>query len=142
MQVSEVALALNIPADTVRYYTRIGLIQPYKNAINGYKTYTKKEIQRLRFILSARQLGFSVKDIEAILAEAKDGRSPCHLSKELIEQRLKETEAQFLKTQALRARMQAALNDWKDKPAKAPSGDMICHLIENFDYKIGGNDNE
>lgn len=137
MQVSEVALAVGISADTVRYYTRIGLLQPHKNASNGYKAYAKKEIQRLKFILSARQLGFSVKDIEAILAEAKDGRSPCHLTKRLIEQRLKETETQFLETQVLRARMQAALADWQNKPAKVPSGDMICHLIENFDYKVG-----
>jgi DNA-binding transcriptional MerR regulator len=137
MQVSEVALAVGISADTVRYYTRIGLLEPQKNASNGYKAYAKKEIQRLKFIRNARQLGFSVKDIEAILAAAKDGRSPCHLTKRLIEQRLKETEAQFLKTQALRAKMQTALADWQNKPTKDPSGDMICHLIENFDYKAG-----
>lgn len=136
MQVSKLAKKLNVSSDTIRYYTRIGLLTPNKNGLNGYKTYNAKEIQRLKFILSARQLGFSVKDVEAILAEAKEGRSPCHLSKRLIEQRLKETEAQFLKTQALRARMQAAVADWQNKAAKAPSGDMICHLIEEFEDPI------
>lgn len=132
MRVNQLATALDITGDTVRYYTRIGLLTPKRNINNGYKEYTAADVKRLGFILGARQLGFSVKDIEIILAEAKAGRTACPLVRELIEERLKETEKKFADTKALRRRMQAAVKDWQSKPDKAPTGHMICHLIESF----------
>jgi DNA-binding transcriptional MerR regulator len=61
MTVSELAEVLLITPDTVRYYTRVGFLSPAKNSSNGYKDYGESDQHRLRFILSARQLGFSVK---------------------------------------------------------------------------------
>ena len=133
MRVSELAEYLNVTADTVRYYTRVGFLSPEKNSENGYKEYGTKDQQRLRFILSARQLGFSVNDIGQILSEADTGQSVCPLVRKLIEKRLEETEKQFQETLALRARMQSAMNEWQDKPNQLPTGHMICHLIEGFD---------
>ena len=62
MKVREIASALATTPDTVRYYTRLQLITPAKSD-NGYKFYSTKDASRLRFILSARHLGFSVEDI-------------------------------------------------------------------------------
>lgn len=134
MRVNHIAEALGISGDTVRYYTRIGYIRPHKNANNGYKEYSEKDAKRLKFILGARQLGFSVTDIGRIIQEAEKGKSACPLVRQLIDKRLKETEKQFSETVELFERMKAAVLDWQDKPDKAPTGDMICHLIENFSY--------
>ena len=60
MKVTELARTLNTTPDTVRYYTKVRLIMPIKSAGNGYKIYGKQAQQRLKFILSARQLDFSV----------------------------------------------------------------------------------
>ena len=57
--VKQIADALEISADSVRYYTRIGFLVPSKSH-NGYKYYRSADVTRLRFILSARSLGFSV----------------------------------------------------------------------------------
>lgn len=132
MKVSELAKNLQVTPDTVRFYTRNGLLMPSKNNNNGYKAYTTKDKKRLSFILSARQLGFSVKNITQILAEADQGHTACGLVRELIEQKLVETEQQFQQTLALRNRLQLAISDWQDKSDQAPTGDMICHLIESF----------
>jgi len=132
MKVNELAKNLMITADTVRYYTRNGFLSPLKNVDNGYKSYSVKDQKRLSFIVSARHLGFSVNDIAKILSEADQGHSACELVRELIEKKLIETERQFQKTLALRNRLQLAIVDWQDKPNKAPTSDMICHLIEGF----------
>jgi DNA-binding transcriptional MerR regulator len=58
MKVSNLAKALNTTADTVRYYTKIGLLHPQKSQLNGYMFYNAKQQQRLSFILTARHLGF------------------------------------------------------------------------------------
>ena len=77
MQVTELADTFGVKKDTVRYYTRIGLLRPSKALKNGYKFYDRFEQRRLRFILSARDLGFSIDDIEKIFAESDEGKTEC-----------------------------------------------------------------
>jgi len=130
MKVSVLAKALNTTPDTVRYYSRIGLIKPRKNADNGYKIYNKIAQKRMEFILSARQLDFSVEEIKAILSVADTGNTACPLVREIVEHRLTETEKQFNDALALREKLRNAINDWESKPNKSPTGEMLCHLIQ------------
>ncbi len=132
MKVVELAKRLAITPDTVRFYTRKNFLIPNKNLQNGYKQYGEAEVKRLRFILSARQLGFSVKDIAQILHQADHGDSACPLVRDLIEQRLEQTKTQFEQTKALREKMELAIEQWQVLPDMAPSKEMICHLIETF----------
>ena len=92
MRVKELANKLDITPETVRYYTRIGYLNP------------PNEERYLRFILNARRLGFSVKDIGELLCHADKGRSPCPAARSLIIERLKETEQRFQEAQELRKR--------------------------------------
>lgn len=140
MRVSDLAQILEVTPDTVRFYTRKGFITPTKNQFNGYKIYNAKDKERLGFIISARQLGFSVDEIAQILGEADQGHTVCSLVRELIAQKLIETERQFQQTLALRNRLQAAITDWQSKPDIAPTGHMVCHLIEGIIE--GVNENE
>ena len=132
MRVNQLAKEIGITGDTVRFYTRIGYLSPSKNPSNGYKEYSQKDERLLRFILSARQLGFSVEDIGQILDTTNHGRSPCPLVRELIRQRLAETEKGFEVSAQLRWRMMEAIEAWSRKPDREPTGDMICRLIEEF----------
>ena len=134
MKVSQLAKVLNTTPDTVRYYSRIGLIMPIKNTENGYKSYNQQAQQRLKFILSARQLDFSVEEIKEILLVADSGSTACPLVREIVEHRLAETEKKFNDALILRNVLRSAIDDWKSKPDKSPTGDMLCHLIQ------GGND--
>lgn len=132
MKVLELAKRLGVTAETVRFYTRIGVLNPIKNQTNGYREYSDKDYRRLRFVLSARQLGFSVEDIKEILAHSDKKKSPCPTVRRLIDQRLYEIDQRFRETLQLRERMQRAMSEWSQKPDKAPTGHMICHLIEEF----------
>ena len=132
MLVNKVAKLLNVGPDTVRFYTRAKLLNPEKNRFNGYREYSQKDVKRLKFVLTARQLGFSIDDIQQILADADKKRSPCPQVRHLLEKRLQETEELFQEMQQLRERMQKALAIWQRMPDMEPTGEMICHLIEEF----------
>lgn len=132
MRVNQLAREIGVTADTVRFYTRIGYLKPVKNPANGYKEYSLQSKRLLRFILSSRQLGFSVDDIGQILHTADQGVSPCPLARRLIQQRLEENEKNFRDSAQLRQRMLSAIETWNQKPDRAPTGDMVCHLIEGF----------
>jgi DNA-binding transcriptional MerR regulator len=128
----QLAKRLGVTPDTVRFYTRIGYLRPEKSPPSGYKVYKQKDLDLLRFILSARHLGFSVADIGQILDTAENGKSPCPVARTLIQQRLAENEKTFTDSAMLRQRMLAAINEWGKKPDRLPTGNMICHLIEDF----------
>lgn len=132
MKVSQLAQEFGLTADAVRFYAKEGLLKPKKIKTNGYYDYDDKERRRLRFIVSARQLGFTLADIKEILAVADTGKTPCPLVRRLIDLGPHETQKRFENTTELRQRMQAAVNEWNRKPDKAPTGTMVCHPIEEF----------
>ncbi|WP_310071409.1 MULTISPECIES: MerR family transcriptional regulator [Cellvibrio] len=134
MRVAQLARELAISADTIRYYTLIGLIKPKRNPANNYKEYREEERRRLQFILSARKLGFTLNDIKEIIREASKGKMACPLVRQILEKRLQETEQSFNQQSALRKHMKKAMKDWKNKPNQEPNGHEICHLIEGFSF--------
>ncbi|WP_166111125.1 MerR family transcriptional regulator [Pseudoalteromonas sp. Z9A5] len=131
MYVKQLAKLMGVTPDTVRHYTRVGLLNPIRSTENGYQEYTASDQQRLKFIISSRQLGFSVKDIQQIIGESQQGNCPCPLTRKLITKRLEETEALFQETLKLRTRMQAALAQW-DSSADGANASDVCSLIESF----------
>ena len=131
--VTEIARRFNVSADTIRHYTKLGLLSPERDTANGYRRYGIEQERRLRFLLSAKRLGFSLKDIRAILDMAASGDTPCPLVRKLIDQRLETIREEMRDAQKLMSRMESASSDWSDLPDCAPSGESICHLIETWD---------
>ncbi len=133
MRVRELADALDVTPDTVRYYTRIELLLPTRNTLNGYREYDEFQRRRLAFVLRARSLGFTVGDVKQILSEADKGASACPLVRRLIKERLGEVEALYTQTAARRALMRRAIQEWNQLPDSEPTANTICHLIDHFD---------
>ncbi|RTR03360.1 MerR family transcriptional regulator [Halomonas nitroreducens] len=132
MKVSELARQAGVTAETVRHYTREGLLQPERNPGNGYQLYDGTDLERLRFIQRARTLGFGVAEIREILEHADQGDSPCPLVRDLLASRLPEIRARIRELEALATRMEQALDAWADMPDGTPDGHSLCRLIESF----------
>jgi DNA-binding transcriptional MerR regulator len=132
-QVKELAKLCKVPVDTVRHYTRIGLLSPERDPVNGYHKYRLSDSKRLDFIKKAKKLGYSLKEIEHILAESRKGKSPCPLVRELISQRIRENRLHLEQLMELQVRMEQALASWEKMPDGVPDGNSICHLIEFVD---------
>ena len=131
LTIHELARESHLPPDTVRYYARIGLIQPVGRQANGYKQFTVRDVQRLRFIRQAKRLGFTLTEIRGILEEAEQGSSPCPRVREIITQRIEETRRQVQELVSLQKRMEEALATWETMPNSMPDGHTVCHLIES-----------
>lgn len=72
MNIGEASTATGITPKMIRYYEETGLIRPALRTASGYRVYADNDIQTLRFIRRARDLGFSVKQIEDLLALWRD----------------------------------------------------------------------
>lgn len=130
MKVSELARSAGVTPDTVRYYTRIGLLIPATDADNGYRRFSGADLDRLHFVLRAKHLGFQLDEIAQILGMSDHGHTPCPVVREIVERRIVETRERLAEMQALQARMEHALELWAQMPDGEPDGHAVCTLIE------------
>jgi DNA-binding transcriptional MerR regulator len=130
MKVIELAQSAAVTADAVRYYARLGLLSPKRNAANGYREFSALDVKRLWFIKRAQSLGFSLAEIETIIRQARQRKSPCPMVRDIIRKHLEQTGEELEQLILLRDRMQRAARRWKRMPDRVPDGNEICRLIE------------
>lgn len=74
MNIGEASRQSGVTAKMIRHYETLGLIQPATRTLAGYRVYDEKEVHTLRFIRRARDLGFSMKEIQHLLGLWQDRR--------------------------------------------------------------------
>ena len=72
MNIGDASAASGVSAKMIRYYEQIGLIRPAARTESGYRVYSPSEVETLRFIRRARDLGFSVEEMGTLLALWQD----------------------------------------------------------------------
>lgn len=66
MTIKEVAKQFNVSTRTLRYYEEIGLLHPSRS-ISNQRTFSKKEIAKLKLILRGKKFGFSLEEIKEMV---------------------------------------------------------------------------
>jgi Cu(I)-responsive transcriptional regulator len=74
MQIGEAAAQSGVSAKMIRYYEEIGLVPRSARQPQGYRDYDDRDVNRLRFVARARDLGFSIKEIAELLRLYSDRR--------------------------------------------------------------------
>lgn len=68
LSIGEVARRAGVGIETVRFYERQGLLEEPDRKASGYRQYGEEAVSVLRFIRRAKQLGFTLKEIQGLLA--------------------------------------------------------------------------
>lgn len=88
MKIAEVSERYSISQDTLRYYERIGLIQPVNRGANGIRDYNELDIRRVEFIKCMRNAGLPIEVLIDYVDLVQRGDSTIEDRKEiLVEQR-------------------------------------------------------
>lgn len=88
MTISEAAAAAALTPRMIRHYESLGLIPQAERTESGYRLYTKREVDTLRFVQQARALGFPIRQIDALLRLWRDDHRESHAVEEVAQAQL------------------------------------------------------
>ncbi len=132
MRIGELARACSVNPKTIRYYEAFGLLPKAARAPSGHRMYAEQDLQRLRFIRRAKQIGLPLASIRQITTYADTG-SCQHLRprlKELIAAQLAEIEGRIKDLQALRRELRGHHASLCQPQAPARSG-ASCSCLDS-----------
>ena len=75
LSIGELSRRTRVNIETIRYYERIEMLPPPPRTASGRRVYGPAETRALSFIRRARELGFTLGEIRALLALSGEGAS-------------------------------------------------------------------
>ena len=94
LTIGEAAKRVGLTSRAVRYYERIGLVQPATRGARNYRVYGEDALRELRFVARCRAVGMPIAEIQALRADAT-GQSLAADRVELLRHQLTLTEARI-----------------------------------------------
>jgi MerR family mercuric resistance operon transcriptional regulator len=75
--IGELSRATGVNIETIRYYERIGILPRARRTSGGRRFYGPEEARTLTFVRRARELGFTLDEVRALLALGGPKRGSC-----------------------------------------------------------------
>jgi len=102
IQIGELSRRTSCNIETIRYYERIRLLAAPVRSAGRYRIYNAVDVRRLTFIRRARELGFTLDEVRALLAlSAIDGQESCTEARELAARHVKEIRSKIADLRAM-----------------------------------------
>lgn len=130
-RIGALARQADVATETLRYYERLGLIQPAERSPANYRLYGTEARQRLHFIRRAQALGFTLDDIAELLDLHYHAGTRAAEVKRLTEARLREVEDKIADLERMRAGL-ARLSDECDGRGSAAECPILRALDGGF----------
>lgn len=132
LTIGALAQAAGVSVETVRFYQRKGLLREPDKPYGGIRRYEMADVGRLRFIKSAKGLGFSLEGVNELL-RLEDG-THCAEAAQLAEQKLSDVREKLAEL----SRMEAALA-WLVDACHRNSREVSCPLIAALQNEAAAN---
>jgi DNA-binding transcriptional MerR regulator len=96
VQIREVSEHLGLTAEAIRYFEREGLVDPPARGANGYRSYGKVQIERLRFIANCRNLEMSHDEIRQLIEAANSPETECETVARVVRHHVEHVESRIV----------------------------------------------
>jgi MerR family mercuric resistance operon transcriptional regulator len=125
--IGQLARAAGVPTSTVRYYERIGLLQPAGRTVGNYRLYGQEALERLHFIRAAQATGFALEDITTLLQLQDNTASVCQHVQVRIAERLSDLERRIAALRQVQQVLQTTLKRCRETQQRGR-----CQLIDTL----------
>ncbi len=95
LTVNGVIKASGLSRETLRYYEKMGLLNPQRQATNGYRVYTAVDLERLEFIYRTKKAGFTIRKIRELLDLKKSVNATCRLGRDMANEQIRLVDEQI-----------------------------------------------
>tara|TARA_R110002033_G_scaffold38421_1_gene77778 strand:- start:153 stop:548 length:396 start_codon:yes stop_codon:yes gene_type:complete len=110
MRIGELAKATGAKVETIRYYEREGILPAVDRTDGNYRDYSASDLALLTFIRRARNLGFSMAQVRALIDMAEDGDQPCVEVDGMAREHIVEIDKKIADLTALRGELSRLVN--------------------------------
>ncbi|HEX9461145.1 MAG TPA: helix-turn-helix domain-containing protein [Alphaproteobacteria bacterium] len=97
--------------ETIRYYERIDLLPKPRRTRSRYRLYGAADVRRLFFIRRARQLGFTLSEVRALLGLAGPGSGSCAQVRGVAAKHLTDVRAKIADLRAMERTLAQAVRE-------------------------------
>ncbi len=75
LNIGQIAKRTGVTVEAIRFYEKQALLPEPRRSASGYRQYLPETAKRVRFIQRAKELGFSLKEVNALLSlrDTQDG---------------------------------------------------------------------
>lgn len=113
MRIGELASQTGKSVAALRYYEQRRLLPPPARTEAGYRDYAPETVERVRFILRARERGFSLREIAAVLALSDKGQVPCERVANAIRKKVTRLDQRIAQLQQRRNALAESVRLWQ-----------------------------
>ena len=92
LSIQQMVIATGLSAHTLRYYERIGLIQPGRDHSSGYRSYTEQDVNVIEFIKRLRATGMPVREMVHYTDLLRQGETTIAARLDLLKQHRRRVE--------------------------------------------------
>ena len=132
LHVAELAEEAGVTPATIRYYSRNDLLHAQRDPHNGYRYFSPADVERVRFIKQAQDLGLKIADIKGVFDTVEQGEMPCGKVESLVRERLVAITQQIKALRQTKSRMAAAIREWETGDDCTSTNARYCPLIERL----------
>ncbi len=102
LTVNGVVKASGLSRETLRYYEKMGLLNPQRRATNGYRVYAADDLERLEFILRTKKAGFPIRKIRELLDLKKSVSVTCRLGRDMAREQIQQVDEKIVALKEVR----------------------------------------
>lgn len=125
-RIGELADLCEVKTDTLRFYEKHGLLAPSSRTESGYRVYTEADAARLRFILRAKGVGFTLNEISDLLSIDLDkSNRACADVKGMVDVKLAQVQAKMAELH----HFQTSLQSLSDACCGGPRSAEHCSIL-------------
>jgi len=126
LTIGDAAKASGLSAKMIRHYEQSGILKTPPRTDSGYRLYNSEQINQLRFIRQARNLGFSLADIQSLLELWQNPERESRAVKQLAQQHLADIAAKIAELQHMQQVLSALADSCRG------DGSPHCNILNQL----------
>lgn len=134
LQIGVVAHQAGLTVDAIRFYEKSGLLKRPPRTEGGFRLFRQQDVQDLKFIRKAQDLGFSLQEIRELLLLQGESVEACEHVRELLDHKLAGVRGKIKELQKLGRSLDGSWRKCNRKLRQAgATHEGCCPVLEELD---------